>query len=265
MKGLINLEGRRAMVTGGGRGIGRSVALATATAGADVAVAARSLKELEAVVQEIEALGRRGVAIALDVMKRNEIAVAVNRAAAAMGGLDILVNNAGGTLPTDPGKLNPLDHDGQAFEDNLFMNLTQAFYAIKAALPYMVKQRWGRIINIGSAGGDHHGIGPVAYSAAKHGLVGLTRSMSYALAPHGININVISPGLTETRIMDWQMMARVYKTATPEEAKVKSAEKTALKRILDPDEFGAIAALLASDAGSAITGQLIGVDGGYMV
>ena len=265
MKYLINLTGRRALVTGAGRGIGRSIAIAMANAGADVAVAARSRDELEAVAGEIRSLGQRGYALAIDLMNRDEIAAGVLRAANQLGGLDILVNNAGGSLHPGTDKLNPLDHDGQAFEDNLFMNLTQAFYVTKAALPYMRKQRWGRIINIGSAGGDHHGIGPVAYSAAKHGLVGFTRSMSYALAPHGITINVISPGLTETRAVDWNQMARTYQTATPEAAKVKSAEKTALKRILEPDEFGAIAALLASDAGSAITGQLIGVDGGYMV
>ena len=129
----------------------------------------------------------------------------------------------------------------------------------------MLKQKWGRIINIGSCGGDHHGMGPVSYATAKHGLVGFTRSMAYAVAPHGININVISAGLTESRALDWEQMARWYKLATVEEVRKKVVDKTALKRVLHPDEYGPVAVLLASDQGAAITGQVIGVDAGYLV
>ena len=173
MKALVNLEGRRALVTGGGRGIGRSIAMAMAQAGANIAVAARSKNELDEAAAEISALGRRGVAITMDVMSREQIAAGVNEAAERLGGLDILVNNAGGVITDNPKKINPLDHDGQCFEDNIFFNLTQAFYATKAALPYMMKQKWGRIINIGS-GWAKTGGGMLAYSAAKHGLVGFT-------------------------------------------------------------------------------------------
>jgi NAD(P)-dependent dehydrogenase (short-subunit alcohol dehydrogenase family) len=261
---LIELDGRRALVTGGGRGIGRSIALALAKAGADVAVAARSKAELESVANEIEASGRRGVCLVVDLMSREAIGPGVKRAAEELGGLDILVNNAGGTIH-DGDLLNPLDHDPRAFEDNLFLNLIQAFYTTKSALPYMIKQKWGRIINIGSCGGDHHGMGPVSYATAKHGLVGFTRSMAYAVAPHGININVISAGLTESRALDWEQMARWYKLATVEEVRKKVVDKTALKRVLDPDEYGPVAVLLASDQGAAITGQVIGVDAGYLV
>jgi NAD(P)-dependent dehydrogenase (short-subunit alcohol dehydrogenase family) len=108
-------------------------------------------------------------------------------------------------------------------------------------------------------------MGPVSYTTAKHGLVGFSRSMAYALAPHGININVISAGLTETRALDWEHMVQLYKVATVEEAQRKAVDKTALKRLLNPDEFGPVAVLLASDAGAAITGQVIGVDAGYLV
>ncbi|HKD67679.1 MAG TPA: SDR family NAD(P)-dependent oxidoreductase [Candidatus Binataceae bacterium] len=265
MAHLIKLDGRRALVTGGGRGIGRSIALALAKAGADVAVAARSKAELETVASEIEAAHRRALPLVLDLMSRDAIGAGVKRAAEELGGLEILVNNAGGTIHAGANLLNPLDHDPQAFEDNIFLNLIQAFYTTRSALPYMLKQKWGRIINIGSSGGDHHGMGPVSYATAKHGLVGFTRSMAYALAPHGININVISPGLTETRVLDWQQLAQAYKVATAEEARNKAVDKTALKRVLDPDEFGPVAVLLASDHGAAITGQVIGVDAGYLV
>jgi NAD(P)-dependent dehydrogenase (short-subunit alcohol dehydrogenase family) len=265
MAHTISLAGRRALVTGGGRGIGRSIALALAQAGADVAVVARSRTELETVAREIEKLGTRGVPLVVDLMRREAIGAGVRQAAERLGGLDILVNNAGGTVHAGSDLLNPLDHDSQAFEDNIFLNLTQAFYTTKSALPYMVGQKWGRIINIGSSGGDHHGMGPVSYTTAKHGLVGFTRAMAYALAPHGININVISPGLTETRALDWEHMMQLYKVATVEEAQRKAVDKTALKRLLNPDELGPIAVLLASDAGAAITGQVIGVDAGYLV
>jgi NAD(P)-dependent dehydrogenase (short-subunit alcohol dehydrogenase family) len=265
MAHTISLAGRRALVTGGGRGIGRSIALALARAGADVAVAARSRAELESVAGQITELGRRATALVLDLMNREAIGAAVRQAAEKLGGLDILVNNAGGTMHSRTELLNPLDHDSQAFEDNLFLNLIQAFYATKAAIPFMMERKWGRIINTGSSGGDHHGMGPVSYTTAKHGLVGFTRSMAYALAPHGININVISAGLTQTQALDWKHMARLYKVATTEEAQAKAVDKTALKRLLDPDEFGPIAVLLASDQGAAITGQVIGVDAGYLV
>lgn len=118
MEHVIELDGRRALVTGGGRGIGRSIALALAKAGADVAVAARSKAELESVANEIEALGRRGVCLAVDLMSREAIGPGVKRAAEELGGLDILVNNPGGTTH-DGDVLNPLDHDPRAFEDNL--------------------------------------------------------------------------------------------------------------------------------------------------
>jgi meso-butanediol dehydrogenase/(S,S)-butanediol dehydrogenase/diacetyl reductase len=263
MKPLINLQGRRALVTGGGRGIGRSIALAMAAAGADVAVSSRSMNELESVAKEISAQGPRGFAILMDVMDREQITAGVNQAAERMGGLDILVNNAGGVVVKDVRHLSHLDHDPQAFEDNLFLNLTQAFYATHAALPIMMKQRWGRIISIGS-GYAKNGGGPLAYSAAKHGLIGFTRSLAYAAAPYGINVNVLCPGWTNTRLVDWNVMGAMTGT-TPEAAKKSAESENIQNRIVEPDELGPMAALMASDAASAITGQVISVDGGYMV
>jgi NAD(P)-dependent dehydrogenase (short-subunit alcohol dehydrogenase family) len=234
MKQIIDLKGKRALVTGGGRGIGRSMALALADAGADVAIASRSLAELEAVAKEISDRGTRGLAVIIDVMNREQITAGVNEAARNLAGLDILINNAGGVIAEKPQFLNPIDHDPATFEDNLFLNLTQAFYATHAALPYMIRQKWGRIISIGS-GYAKNGGGPLAYSAAKHGLIGMTRSLAYATAPYGINVNVLCPGWTNTRLVDWNML------------------------------LGAMAALLSSDASGAVTGQVISVDGGFMV
>jgi NAD(P)-dependent dehydrogenase (short-subunit alcohol dehydrogenase family) len=120
MKQLIDLKGKRALVTGGGRGIGRSMALSLADAGADVAVASRSLAELETVAKEIKDRGTRGVAVIIDVMNREQITAGVDEAAKKLGGLDILINNAGGVIAAKPEFLNPISHDPATFEDNLF-------------------------------------------------------------------------------------------------------------------------------------------------
>src|SRR5208282_6004607 len=247
MKQLIDLHGRRALVTGGGRGIGRSMALALADAGAAVVVASRSQGELDAVAAEIEERGQRGFAVIIDVMSREQITAGVDEAARKLGGLDILINNAGGVIAENPLHLDPLNHDPRAFEDNLFLNLTQAFYATHAALPYMIKQKWGRIISIGS-GYAKNGGGPLAYSAAKH----------------GINVNVLCPGWTNTRMVDWNMLGAMMGVSAAE-AKRFAESQNIQKRIVEPDELGAMAALLASDAASAVTGQVISVDGGYMI
>lgn len=263
MKRTIDLDGKRALITGGGRGIGRAIALAMADAGADVAVAARSRDELERVAGEIRERGRRGVAISMDVMSREQIAAGVDQAATKLGGLDVLVNNAGGVIAKNPAHLDHLNHDARTFEDNLFLNLTQAFYATRAALPYMMKQKWGRIISIGS-GYAKNGGGPLAYSAAKRGLVGFTRSLAYASAPHGINVNVLCPGWTNTQLVDWNVLGAMMGTGA-DEAKRFAESQNIQRRIVEPEELGAMAAFLASDASGAVTGQVISVDGGFMV
>jgi meso-butanediol dehydrogenase / (S,S)-butanediol dehydrogenase / diacetyl reductase len=256
------LTGKCALVTGGGRGIGRSIALALARAGADVAVAARTEAQLEAVAGEIRALGRRAFAIPIDLTRRDHIEERVNQAAEQLGGLDILVNNAGGSIG-EAAKIDPVTHDPQTFEDCLFFNLTQVFYVTRAALPYMIKKSWGRILNTGS-GSAQRGGAILAYTAAKHGLIGYTRSLAYAVARHGINVNAINPGWTNTSMVDWDRLARAMNT-TVDGAKQFANSQSIQRRVVEPDELGPVAVMLCSDAGSAITGQVVCVDGGFKV
>ena len=140
MKDEFSLEGKRALITGAGRGMGRSMALAMARHGADVAVAARTRGEVEAVAAEIMELGRRGFALAIDLMKLEDIEPMVKKAAELLGGMDILVNNAGGSLATNPADLV------KTLQENLTLNLVQVVCTIDAALPYMIKQKWGRLL-----------------------------------------------------------------------------------------------------------------------
>jgi meso-butanediol dehydrogenase/(S,S)-butanediol dehydrogenase/diacetyl reductase len=256
------LAGKHALVTGGGRGIGRSIALALARAGADVAVAARTQAQLEAVAGEIRAIGRRAFAIPIDLTRSEGIEERVNQAAEQLGGLDILVNNAGGSIG-EGAKIDPVAHDPRTFEDCLFFNLTQVFCVTRAALPYMIKKNWGRILNTGS-GSANRGGAILAYTAAKHGLIGYTRSLAYAVARHGINVNVINPGWTNTSMVDFDRLAKAMNT-TVEGAKQFAYGQSIQRRVVEPDELGPMAVLLCSDLGSAVTGQVVYVDGGFKV
>jgi meso-butanediol dehydrogenase/(S,S)-butanediol dehydrogenase/diacetyl reductase len=256
------LLGKHALVTGGGRGIGRSIALALARAGADVAVAARTQQQLDAVAGEIRTLGRRAFAVPIDLTRRDHIEERVKETAEQLGGLEILVNNAGGSIG-EAAKIDPVTFDPQTFEDCLFFNLTQVFYVTRAALPFMIKKNWGRILNTGSGSAHRAGV-ILAYTAAKHGLIGYTRSLAKAVARYGINVNVINPGWTNTAMVDWERMAKGM-NSTVEGAKQFAYGQSIQGRVIEPDELGPMAVLLCSDAGSAVTGQVVYVDGGFKV
>jgi meso-butanediol dehydrogenase/(S,S)-butanediol dehydrogenase/diacetyl reductase len=259
------LQGRVGLVTGGGRGIGRAIALELAREGAKVAVSSRTQSELDSVVNEIRELGSDGHAVVTDNMDRKGIKRLVANVIERFGRLDILVNNAGGGPFKKLEDVLPLTHDDQVFEDHLFLNLTSAYYATRAALPQMVKQNYGRVIFIGS-GYAKTGGGTIAYSAAKHGLIGMMRAMAYQVPPT-ITVNTLCPGWTNTKLANDYFEGGAAALGTTAQALRAQAEsENAQKRLVEPEELGPMAALIASETGGkAITGQVISVDGGYRV
>ncbi len=253
------IAGRVALVTGGGRGIGRAIALALARAGADVAVAARTVPELEAVAAEITALGRRTHFFPLDVSDRASLAAAPATVAAQLGPVDILVNNAGLHASAPVQRL-----DDSTWDAVLAVDLTAPFLLTRACLPGMYERRWGRILNVASVAsrvGLKYGS---AYCAAKHGLLGLTRSVALEGAKKGVTANAICPSWTETKMLDDAVEEISAATGrTPAEARAAILASNPLGRAALPDEVADVAVWLATSP--VITGQAIDVDGGEVM
>ncbi|MDP6606539.1 MAG: SDR family NAD(P)-dependent oxidoreductase [Dehalococcoidia bacterium] len=258
------LDGRVALVTGGGRGIGRAIALEMAREGATIAVASRTEAQLESVVAKVRELGSDGLALPADAMLQEEAQGAVHSTLEAFGQLDILVNNVGGGVTrSGPADHDPFTGDEEVFVDNITLNLVTHYWATRAALPSMREREFGRIISIGSGYAKRSG-GGLAYTAAKHGLIGFTRSLAGYVAPYGITVNCLCPGWTNTDLIDIEAMAERMGTDV-EGAKANLANDNLLDRILEPEELGPMAALLAAPESAGITGQVISVDGGYKV
>ena len=267
----IDLSGRVALVTGGSRGLGRADALTLARAGADVVVAdllveselseetdrygalatvarRQGLVHTEETVREIEAMGRRSLAVRCDVTEREQVDAAVARAVEELGSVDILVNNAG-----------TLDHAAQfhhqspeLWERDLRVNLTGAFNCAQAVWPHMRERRWGRIVNMASVAGTLGGFGQASYSTTKAGLLGLTRTLAMEGARHGITCNAIVPGVIGTEAFN---MANA-------EMNERIVNRTAMKRPGRPEEIAHAIAFLCSDLAAYITGIELNVSGG---
>lgn len=250
------LEDRVAVVTGGSRGIGAAIARAYVDAGARVLISGRRADVLEASAKEIGA-----EFVVADGADRALADAPVREAIARHGHVDVLVNNIGGSTGANPSLFAGDLAEDDGFEAELRLNLTSAYWPTRAAARSMRERGFGRVINIGSGASRHAAASP-AYTAAKHGLVGLTRQLAVDLARHGITVNCVCPGWTRTDLVDFEAMAA--RAGTSVEAVRASAEaESAQRRILDPSELGPMCVLLASVAGAPITGQVIGVDGGY--
>ncbi|HIW54430.1 MAG TPA: 3-oxoacyl-[acyl-carrier-protein] reductase [Candidatus Ruthenibacterium merdigallinarum] len=244
----MSLAGKCAVVTGGGRGIGRAVCLALAAQGADVVVNyAGSAEAAGETAKACRALGVRAIAVQADVADEAQAAALVETAVREMGGVDILVNNAG---ITRDGLLLRMSEDD--FTRVLDTNLKGAFHCMKAACRGMMRRRAGRIVNISSVVGVRGNAGQANYAASKAGLIGLSKSAAKELASRGITVNCIAPGFIDTAMT----------AALPEAVKEKLLAEIPMGRFGAAEDVAAAAAFLASDAAAYITGQVLCVDGG---
>jgi 3-oxoacyl-[acyl-carrier protein] reductase len=248
---VIDLSGKSAIVTGGSRGIGRAIVLRLATQGADVAF---SYRGNEAAAKEtttaVETLGRRALAVQGDVSDPASAEGVVAAALAAFGKIDILVNNAGITRDDLIMRMSV-----EAWREVLETNLFGAFYAIKAVTRPMLKAKRGRIINISSVSGQAGQTGQANYSAAKAGLIGLTKATARELASRGITCNAVAPGFVLTELTQ----------DLPEPLKQELTARTPLGRFGTTEEIATAVAFLASDEAAFITGQVLAVDGGLVM
>ena len=244
----FRLDGQAAIVTGAGRGIGAAVALGLAEAGADVVLAARSIDQLDIVAGQIRDMGRRALVIPTDVVDNDAVAALAGATVEEFGRIDVVINNAGGTAPrafldTTPGYL----------ERSFHFNVTTAFVLTKAAVPTMLEQGSGSVVNISSTIGRLRDRGFVAYGTAKAALTHMTRLMAADLAPK-IRVNGIAVGSIATSALETVL--------TDDGIRNAMVDGTPLKRLGQPEDIALCALFLASSASSFVTGKLYEVDGG---
>lgn len=247
----MDLAGKVALVTGGSRGLGRGMALALAEAGADVAVAARTVSALEEVAEEIRQRGRQSLALPTDVSKVAQINKMVGEVVEGFGRIDILVNNAG-TIVRKP-SLELTEEEWDRVVDTI---LKASFFCAQAVAKVMIKQKRGKIINIGSLTSKRGISGIIPYVASRGGILQLTKALAVEWAPYNINVNAIAPGYFKT-----QQTAPLF--ANKKWVK-KTVARIPLGRTGKPQDLAGVVVFLASEASDYITGQMIFVDGGWL-
>ena len=247
----MSFEGKVALVTGGRRGIGRAIAETFAKGGAQVIIADRELAEAQTTASEISAATScKAIALLVDVSDFNSAARMVEASLAQLGRVDILVNNAGVTRDTLIMRMDESDWDTV-----LDINLKGAWNCCRAVVRPMMKQRYGRIVNISSVSGLAGQAGQTNYSASKAGLIGLTKALAREVGSRGITVNAVAPGFVPTALTD----------DLPQELKDSMMKLIPLGRWGKPEEIAAAVAFLASDEAAYITGQVLSVDGGMMM
>lgn len=248
----FTLKGNVALITGASRGIGQSIALEFARAGADVAVASRKLPDLEKVAEEIRKTGRKCLPVAAHIGRTEEINNLVGKVKGEFGRIDILVNNAA----TNPTMASAMDVDERAWDSIMNLNLKGLFFLSQAVARLMKEKGGGKIVNISSIAGISPDLLPV-YSISKAAVIMATKVMAQQWAQYKIRVNAIAPGLTKTRFSEalW---------SNPDILKM-AMSKTPLARVADPEEMAGAAIYLASDASSYVTGQVIAIDGGTTI
>ena len=246
----MKLQDRVAIVTGGGSGIGRATVLRLAQEGAHVVIAQRTLEVAQKTANDVIALGRRAIAVKMDVTKREETRQMAKLVLDEFGRIDILVNNAGGSTLA---RTHFCDSKEEDWESTFALNLTGTFNCTRAVINNMIERRSGKIIMISSIMGVDGAVGRTYYSAAKAGLIGFTKALAKEVGQYGINVNCVSPQPTATE----RVLGRVT-----EEQLNDWKTKTYLNRLGTPEDIAAMIAFLASDEASFITGQNYLVDGG---
>jgi 3-oxoacyl-[acyl-carrier protein] reductase len=246
----MGLEGRVALVTGASQGIGHACALKLAKSGATLALAARSQEKLQELVQQIDAAGGKAAAFPLDVGDEEQIKSAFKAVMAQFGKIDILVNNAGITRDQLLMRMKRADWDSV-----LNTNLTSAYLCTQQAISSMLKQRWGRIINITSIFGQTGQAGQANYAASKAGLIGLTMALAREVGSRNITCNAVAPGFIETAMT----------SGLGEDLKQNALKMIPLGRVGSPDDVASAVAFLASDEASYITGHVLNVNGGMLM
>jgi NAD(P)-dependent dehydrogenase (short-subunit alcohol dehydrogenase family) len=250
------LVGKVALVTGGGRGIGRAVAQLLAEAGAAVAVLGRDMERLDSVRAEIAEQGATALALNCDVTDSNAVNQAFAATHAELGPIDILVNNAGITA-----SVKFAETDDATWDRIMRVNATGAFYCCRAAVPDMLARNWGRIINIASYAALRGIPYSAAYSASKHALLGLTRSLALELARRSITVNAICPGWVETEMVHEALATIIAKTGRSEQAaRASLLEMAGQPRMIMPKEVAAVVLRLAGPEGANTNGQAITVE-----
>src|SRR5580700_6807357 len=246
----MTLSNRVALVTGASQGIGRACALKLAASGAAVAVAARNQEKLNELVREIEASGGKASAFPLDVADEEQVKAAFKAAIGGLGKVDILINNAGITRDQLVMRMKRADWDSV-----LNTNLTSAYLCIQQVIGSMLKQRWGRIINITSVFGQMGQAGQANYAASKAGLIGLTMAIAREVASRNITCNAVAPGFIETAMT----------AALSEEFRQTAVKSIPLGRVGSPEDVANAVRFLASDEAAYITGHVLNVNGGLLM
>ena len=241
---------RIAFITGASRGIGRACALALSAGGAKVVLAARKLEKLEEVAAEIRARGAEAYVVGIDLASQDSVKEAFSKTSKEFGRIDILINNAAVTRDGLALRMKRDDWDAV-----LQTNLSGSFFCIQQVLPAMVRERWGRIVNITSVVAESGNAGQANYAASKAGLIGLTKSLAQELASRNITVNAVAPGFVETDMT----------ASLSDELKAKITESVPLKRIGRPEEVAAAVNFLAGDDAAYITGHVLDVNGGMFM
>jgi 3-oxoacyl-[acyl-carrier protein] reductase len=244
------MANRIAFITGASRGIGRACAIALSAGGAKVVLAARQVDKLEEVAAQIRAGGGEAFVVPIDLASQDSIKEAFSKASKEFGRVDILINNAG--LTRDGLALRMKRDDWDAV---IQTNLSGSFFCIQQVLPAMVRERWGRIVNITSVVGESGNAGQANYAASKAGLIGLTKSLAQELGSRSITVNAVAPGFVETDMT----------ASLSDELKAKITESVPLRRIGKPEDIATAVKFLTGDEAAYITGHVLDVNGGMFM